>query len=416
MHDPAHPLASFDAPAACPSPSEARLRAILERVPVSIVEEDWTQTRQLLAGLRAQGVVDGPAYFASHPDFVRACLQGVRVVRRNAQARAWDDARQAQPGDDSLAAVFDSPQSLAWFIHELDAIWAGQTVYTAQRTQRGPDGLPATLQVTVALPDLSASGDATALVSVTDVTELRRINAELDASARHLARANHELETFTYSVSHDLKTPLRGVDGYSRLLLQSHGATLNDEGRQFLGHIRKAVHQMGQRIDDLLAYARVERAPMTLEPIALKPLIDEVVGELRGAYPQQPLQVDVDVPTQCRVKGDVSALTMALRNVLDNALKFAHRDRAPEVHISTQVHEGRTAIAVRDRGVGFPMKHSDRIFDIFQRLHPSDDYPGSGVGLAIVRKAMERMGGSVQAHSGSGDGTTFTLYLPTTTP
>ncbi|MCA0175508.1 MAG: HAMP domain-containing histidine kinase [Proteobacteria bacterium] len=412
MSDSVDPLASFDAPAACPSPSEARLRAILERAPVSIVEEDWTVTRDLLAGLRARGVVDGPAYFAAHPSFVRACLQGVRVVSRNAQARAWDDARMAQPGDDSLAAVFDSPQSLAWFIDELDAIWAGHAVYTARRTQRGPDGRPATLQVTVALPDLSPGGDATALVSVTDVTELKRINSELGASADHLARANQELESFTYSVSHDLKAPLRGVEAYSRLLLQSHGTALNDEGRQFLGHIRKGTLQMGALIDDLMAYSCAERAPMALAPLALGPLIEAVVGEVRDAYPQQSLHVELDVPASSQARGDASALTMALRNVLDNAVKFTPRDRPPVIQVSTQVQQGQVAIAVRDHGVGFQMKHHDRIFEIFQRLHPAEDYPGTGVGLAIVRKAMERMGGTVQAHSSAGHGATFTLYLP----
>lgn len=412
MPDPAHSLASFDAPAACLSPSEARLRAILERAPVSIVEEDWTVTRDLLAGLRAQGVVDGPAYFAAHPAFVRACLQGVRVVSRNAQARAWDEARQAQPGDDSLAAVFDSPQSLAWFIDELDAIWAGHTLYTARRTQRGPDGRPATLQVTVALPDLSPGGDATALVSVTDVSELKRINAELGASAHHLARANHELESFTYSVSHDLKAPLRGVEAYSRLLLQDHGTVLNDEGRAFLGHIRKGTRQMGELIDDLMAYARVERAQMALAPLALRPLVEGVVGAVRDAHPQQAIHIELDVPAQCEVRGDAGALAMALRNLLDNAVKFSHPGRAPQVQVSARLHEGQTAIAVRDQGVGFQMKHHDRIFDIFQRLHPAEDYPGTGVGLAIVRKAMERMGGTVQARSHVGEGATFTLYLP----
>jgi signal transduction histidine kinase len=236
--------------------------------------------------------------------------------------------------------------------------------------------------------------------------------AALAAANRELEAANRELETFTYSVAHDLKAPLRGIDGYSRLLLTDHQAQLDDEGRRFLGHIRQATQHMGVLIDDLLAYSRLERRDLTLASVRLSPLVDALLAPYRQLGAASGLEVELEIDPELHARADAQGLTIALRNLVDNAVKFSRHGRPPRIRIVATRKPGGVQLAVHDNGLGFDMKFHDRIFGIFQRLHRAEDYPGTGVGLAIVRKAMQRMGGRVWAESQPGHGATFTLELP----
>jgi PAS domain S-box-containing protein len=245
--------------------------------------------------------------------------------------------------------------------------------------------------------------------------EIRKLNVELEDRVRQrtaeLAAANKELETFTYSVSHDLKAPLRGIDGYSRLLLEDHGARLGEEGRQFLNNVRQGVNQMNQLIEDLLAYSRLERRGLNSQLIDLSRLVAGLLAERRQDIQARGLVVDADL-RGLAVRADADGLAMALRNLIDNALKFT-RDSQPPLLVIRGTPKGKSIILViKDNGIGFDMRYHDRIFEIFQRLQRAEDYPGTGIGLAIVRKAMARMGGRVWARSAPGRGATFYLELP----
>lgn len=393
--------------------SEARQRAIFETVPVAIAEEDWSGVQQLLRGLREQGLGEGAdalaAHLADRPDLVRQCLAALRVLRRNRSAIGL----AGTPGDaaSAPASPFPGRDDSQQFIDELAALWTGQRLYSCKRSLVAADGTARRLMLTVALPALD-DADGTALVCGADISEIDRLNTELDLNLQRLRQVNRELETFTYSVSHDLKAPLRGIDGYSRLLLSDHLERLDDEGRGFLQHIRQAAQQMGVLIDDLLAYSRLERRDLTLAALPLAALVDQVLQGYRPALAQRRAQLQLDLPEGLRVRGDAQGLTMSLRNLLDNALKFndAHKDLQIRI-AATRTQDG-VQLTVQDNGLGFDMKFHDRIFAIFQRLHRAEDYPGTGIGLAIVRKAMERMGGRVWAESQPGRGTTFTLELP----
>jgi len=244
---------------------------------------------------------------------------------------------------------------------------------------------------------------------------LDRLNAELEdriaARTAALKAKSRELETFAYSVAHDLKAPLRGIDGYSRLLLDDHAADLNEEGRFFLQTIRDSTDEMSQLIDDLLEYSRLERREFKTDRLELGPLINNVVEQKKREASECEIDFVVSV-NGGSVLADANGLIQSLRNYLDNAIKFSRKVGQPCIEVGTTETPRNFLVWVHDNGVGFDMKYHDRIFDIFQRLNQGEDYPGTGVGLAIVRKAMERMGGRAWAESQPGQGATFYLEIP----
>jgi PAS domain S-box-containing protein len=278
------------------------------------------------------------------------------------------------------------------------------------------------LEVEIASHTLDFDGHRAKVVLAHDVTARRRAEAELQALNReleqrvadrtaNLAAVNRELETFTYTVSHDLKAPLRGIDGYSRLLADDCAAALDDDGRILLDHIRAGVRQMQQLIDDLLAYSRLERRELQATPLELRDAVAQVVAEFRQPIEQNGVELTLDVPA-ARVLADGDGLAIALRNLLDNALKFTAAATPPRIEIGGRVEATSTILTVRDNGIGFDMRFHDRIFEIFQRLGRQETYPGTGIGLALVHKALQHMHGRVWAESQPGQGTTFHLELP----
>ncbi len=245
--------------------------------------------------------------------------------------------------------------------------------------------------------------------------EILRLNAELEERVQtrtaELAAINQELETFTYSVSHDLKAPLRGIDGYSRLLLEDHLGQLDEEGQLFLRNVRQGVEKMSQLIEDLLAYSRMERRGLHGIPVDLAALMGRILAERGEDIQASGAQVRVEL-ADLVARADPDGLAMVLRNLLDNALKFRLPDQPPRVEMRGQATGDLIQLAIQDQGIGFDMRFHDRIFEIFQRLQRAEDYPGTGIGLAIVRKAMQRMGGRIWAESTPGQGSTFFLELP----
>jgi signal transduction histidine kinase len=400
---------------------EQRYRNIFELVPMAIVEEDWSEAMALLQPHRAAAAADPVDWLRGNPEVVAACLQAVRVERLNPAAAALFGLPCEERAARLRTDLFASYEAHEDFATELVSLLTGKRRHDQMRDMLCADGSLRHLQLAVALPDLQDPGNGVALTSLMDVTELKRLSTELDSSLAQLRRAHRELETFTYSVSHDLKAPLRGLDGYSQLLLKNHGAQLDDEGRTFLQHIRGATRQMAQITDDLLAYARLEQEAQTLSAVALGDLVCEVLAELSGSLEQGRIEPRLHVES-LSAWADRKGLKIVLRNLMDNAIKFSAAASQPALTIGAEVlpdepeHDGdrgsRVLLWVRDNGVGFDMSFHDRIFQIFQRLHRAEDFPGTGVGLALVRKAMERMGGRVWAQSAPGQGATFYLDLP----
>jgi len=245
--------------------------------------------------------------------------------------------------------------------------------------------------------------------------EVRKLNAELEQRVaertRELAAINRELETFTYTVSHDLKAPLRGIDGYSRLLQEEHAGRLDPERRLFVDNIRRGVRQMNALIDDLLVYSRMERQALANQRVDIGELVREVVADYRVEIEQLHGELRMQLPS-LSLDTDREGLMLILRNLLDNALKFRRPGVPPLIEIAVEPLPDRARLRIRDNGIGFDMRFHERIFEIFQRLQAPDAYPGTGIGLAIVAKVSERMGGHIRAESRVGEGSTFTLELP----
>ena len=263
-------------------------------------------------------------------------------------------------------------------------------------------------------------GKGLAFLTIKDITERKqaeealrdaKINLEYKVNERtaQLVAKSKELENFCYSVSHDLRAPLRGIDGYSRLLLESYHERLDEEGRTFLKNVRAATKHMTDLIEDLLAYSKLERRTPSSTSVRLSTFVSNLLGQFQDLVGNVLLTVKVN---DFHVNADPDALAIALRNLIDNALKFSRHASQPAIEISAQAGDGNCIISVRDNGIGFDMRFYDKIFEIFQRLHRIEEYPGTGIGLAMVHKAMERMGGRVWAESQLGNGAVFFLQLP----
>jgi len=226
-----------------------------------------------------------------------------------------------------------------------------------------------------------------------------------------LRAVNRELETFTYSVSHDLKAPLRGIDGYSKLLQDEYGDKLGDEAAHFINTIRSSTLQMNLLIEDLLNYSRLERTDFKLEKIALKPFMEILINNYGDEFKKNNFTVETNVP-EVEIVADATGLSIILRNFIENAIKFSKGKEKPIMKVNFVEKPDSWTIEVQDSGVGFEMKYHDRIFEIFQRLHRTEEFPGTGIGLAMVAKAAQRMGGKVWATSIPGEGSSFFVEIP----
>jgi len=232
---------------------------------------------------------------------------------------------------------------------------------------------------------------------------------ELEVANQELATANKDLESFSFSVSHDLRAPLRAVRGFCDIFLEEHGATLQPEGRVLLERVREGGTRMSQLIDDLLAFSRFSRQPLLMRPVSLRAIAMRLIEELRA---REARTVEVRVTELPDCHGDAALLEQVLVNLLSNAFKFTRRQALPVIEIGSRKPAGETIYFVTDNGAGFDMKYADKLFGVFQRMHSVSEFEGTGVGLSIVHRIIERHGGRIWAESAPGKGATFYFTLP----
>ncbi|HXE95754.1 MAG TPA: ATP-binding protein [Dongiaceae bacterium] len=243
--------------------------------------------------------------------------------------------------------------------------------------------------------------------------EIRLLNTELEQRVAErtaqLENVNRELESFSYSVSHDLQAPLRHIVGFSSALQEDCAGQLNDQGNDYLGRIRNASIRMGALIDDLLELSRVSRHAVCREPVDLSRMAGSLAAELAESHPGR--NVEFELAGNVVVNGDVRLLKIALANLMDNAWKYTAKKEKPFIRFGEKEINGMRAIYVQDNGAGFDMLHADKLFAPFQRLHSANEYEGTGIGLATVQRIIQCHGGSVWAESMVNEGATFYFTL-----
>jgi len=241
------------------------------------------------------------------------------------------------------------------------------------------------------------------------MTERKKIEEEVRIRNAQLEAANKELEAFSYSVSHDLRAPLRAIDGFSLAVLEDYQDKIDAEGRAHLERIRAAAGRMGQLIDDMLQLARIARAEMVRDKVNLSRLAQEIASQLQALEPKR--QTTFVIQPGLMVEGDRALLRVVLQNLLDNAWKFTGHQLHARIEFGIQKQDSGQVYFVRDNGAGFEMQYANKLFGVFQRLHRQSEFTGTGVGLATVQRIIHRHGGRIWAEGATGHGATFYFVL-----
>lgn len=302
----------------------------------------------------------------------------------------------------------------------MELIGRGEFVGHFETVRLRKDGASIDVSVTVS-PIMDAQGRITGASKVArDITRqktaeaaVRRLNSSLEQRVAErtaqLKAANNELEAFSYSVSHDLRAPLRAADGFSQAVLEDFGPLLPEEGRRYLRTIRQSTQRMGDLIDDLLAFARLSRQELSRRTVDMGKLVRVALDELEPA--RRGRRVDVEIGDLPACVGDPAMLKQVWLNLLSNALKYTQKRERARIEVGCARNTGADAFFVRDNGTGFDMRYAGKLFGVFQRLHRSDEYEGTGVGLAIVQRIIHRHGGRVWAEAELERGATFHFTL-----
>jgi PAS domain S-box-containing protein len=337
----------------------------------------------------------------------------IRNSRSQAKLLGLDDPSQAVGKTD-----FDFfPHAARAFAEEQEVMRTGKPMVDFEEWVVWPDGREMWVS-TNKVPLRDARGQTIGIFGISrDITgrkhaeqAIRQLNTDLERKAGQLEVANRELEAFSYSVSHDLRAPLRAIDGYTRILVEDYEEKLDAEGRRICGVISAEARRMGQLIDDLLAFSRLGRKEMFASRIDMNALAESVFAEL--VQPPDRERIDFQLSKLPAARGDLALIHQVWVNLLSNAIKFTSKKDRPVIEIKGKQTREENIYLVRDNGAGFDMEYAGKLFGVFQRLHGESEFEGTGVGLAIVQRIIRRHGGRVWAEGAVEKGATFYFSLP----
>lgn len=237
-----------------------------------------------------------------------------------------------------------------------------------------------------------------------DISEIVKQQSIIEKHAQQLEALNRELESFSYSVSHDLRAPLRAIDGYISILEEDHIDKIDDDAKKLLMSVQRNAKRMGILIDDLLEFAKLGRKPIAMANIDLNQMVAEVLSELRASTNYT---ATVNVGDLHPIRGDYSLMKQVMVNLISNAIKYSSKKENPVVDISSKLENDHVTVSVSDNGAGFDMQFANKLFGVFQRLHNNNEFEGTGVGLAIVQKIIAKHGGTIHADAELGKGARF---------
>jgi signal transduction histidine kinase len=342
---------------------------------------------------------------------------------KNGSSAQWNllpSVKELQTGRPSLFSKENSPKEIQKLLsfHKLEQVIAAP--FVVKGVGNGvvivgvADSLPLHNYVYSGLMTL-AGNIGSAIATSNAQKELKMINEDLelrvDQRTQKMRDAMRELESFSYSVSHDLRAPLRAISGFTEVLNSEYNEKLDDEGKRYLGIIRKGASEMSQLIDDLLHFSRTGRKRLSSEEVEMDKLVNQVVNDLSAQVPDRVLEVEIErLPSCC---GDSNMIRQVVVNFVQNAIKFTSKKDSTLIKISAESKGDFIAYTVEDNGVGFNMAYVDKIFGVFQRLHSQEEFEGTGVGLAIVQRIVIRHGGVVIPFGEENKGAKFTFTLPT---
>jgi len=394
-----------------------------ERV-ILLAVEDITERREIEKGLEKarlellfNKIVGDEAreYAESILNTVREPLivldQDLRIVTAN---RSFYEAFKVEPGETVRQLIYDLGNK-QWDIPKLrellETILPQKATFDDYEVEHDFAAIGRRIMLLNARQVQRALGnERIILLAIDDITEKKDLERAV-VKARDVAEAaNKELEAFSYSVSHDLRTPLRSIDGFSHALLEDYGEKLDDTAMSYLNRVRKATQYMGRLIDELLKLSRVTRSEFRHESVDLSAIVRGVSEKLRED--DRTRTVDVIIREGVIVSGDPALLKIALENLVNNAWKFTGKAERPQLEFGMTIKEGKAACFIRDNGAGFDMAYVNKLFGAFQRLHTTLEFPGAGIGLATVQRIINRHGGEVWAEGEVGKGATFYFTLP----
>lgn len=368
--------------------SEQRFKSLYHNSPVSIWDEDWTEVISMINELKLKEIVNYSEYFENNESFVLKALSKVKIVDVNKETLEMFEADNKEDFRNSLDVVFATEETLPGFVGELIALAEGNTEYqTEMKLNTAKGNLIETLLRMTFPSDKDPTGQV--LVSLMNITPLKEAEEKLIKIMLDLKRSNQELEQFAYVASHDLQEPLRMVSSYTQLLERRYKEQLDQDAKDFINYAVDGANRMQILINDLLQYSRVTTRGKEFEKCDLNSLLGQAIANVKGKIMDSSAVITNEELPDAAV--DAGQIVRVFQNLITNGLKY-RSDESPRIHISSEIKSDKIIISIKDNGIGIAHEYHQRIFEIFERLHTKEKYEGTGIGLAICKRIIERHG------------------------